>query len=154
MAKRGRTGAYETRIEPYFEQIKKWVSDGATEREIAKQLGVSYSTFNKYKKEKKEFSELLKNARAKPVEEIKKALYKRAIGFYSEEETIVEEDGPKGHRLKVTATKRYYPPDPASCLMLLKHWARDEGWTGDPQMLEIKKKEVELKERKIEAEEF
>ena len=43
--------------------------------------------------------------------------------------------------------KRYCMPDPASCMILLKHWAKDEGWTNDPATLALRKKELEIKER-------
>ena len=37
-------------------------------------------------------------------------------------------------------------------MILLKHWAREEGWTNDPQSLELKKEELELKKEKQESE--
>lgn len=45
-------------------------------------------------------------------------------------------------------------PDPASAMILLKHWAKDEGWTSDPQQLELRKQELELKKKQIEMEDW
>ena len=45
-------------------------------------------------------------------------------------------------------------PDPASAMILLKHWARDEGWTNDPATLELRKQELELKKQKQEEEDW
>ena len=50
---RGRNDAYKDRIKPRFAEIADWKAKGLTERQIAKNLGVSYSTFNKYKALKK-----------------------------------------------------------------------------------------------------
>ena len=63
MAKRGRKSAYEITIKPRFCDISEWLKSGATEKQIANNLGISYSTFNKYKAEKKEFAEVLKKGR-------------------------------------------------------------------------------------------
>ena len=55
-------------------------------------------------------------------------------------------------QVKTEVTKKIVLPDVAACLILLQHWAKDEGWTRDPQALELKKKELELKKEKIESE--
>lgn len=76
--------------------------------------------------------------------EIKAALFKRAVGFqYEESEEIRDSDG--GWRKRTV--KKTALPDPASAMILLKHWAPEEGWTNDPAMLEIRKRELELKEK-------
>ena len=51
---------------------------------------------------------------------------------------------------EVRQVTKYYPPDPASCMILLKHWAKGEGWTNDPQMLKLKEKELKLKQEQFE----
>lgn len=149
----GRKTKYETHVEARFEEIKKWCKRGATDKEIMKSLGISKNAFYDYKNKYKEFNDLIKNNRIYAVEEIKNALFKRAIGFqYIETKEInsVDEDGLKS--FKTEKTTKTVVPDPASCMILLKHWARDEGWTSDPAILELKKKELELKEKLIENE--
>lgn len=39
-------------------------------------------------------------------------------------------------------------------LLLLKHWDRENGWTNDPAVLDLKKKELKLKEKQIEKGEW
>ena len=39
---------YESHIKPYLLEIEKWAGKGATEKEIAGKLGVSYSTLRKH----------------------------------------------------------------------------------------------------------
>ena len=140
----GRKNKYESEVKPRFDEIERWCNIGATDAEIVQNLGISKDTFYSYKKKHPEFSELIKRARKRPVLEIKAALYKRAIGFqYEETETITDNEGFSRTR-KVVKTAL---PDPASAMILLKHWAKDEGWTNDPAMLELRKREVELKEK-------
>ena len=79
--KGGRPSKYERDVKPRFEEIKEWLKLGATDAEIAENLGVHKGTLCKYKNEFNEFNELIKNGRKQPVEQIKAALFKRATGF-------------------------------------------------------------------------
>lgn len=155
----GRKSAYDTRIKPRFDEIVEWLEQGATEKEIAANVGVAYSVWNRYKAEKEEFRELLKNGRAKPVEEIKAAMFKRATGFQYEEKKVITQqikfDDPELGELpaklvRTEVTTKTALPDVAAGLVLLKHWDKDAGWTTDPQSLELKKKELALKEKQAE----
>ena len=47
-------------------------------------------------------------------------------------------------------TQKYAQPDVASINLLLKNYDR-ENWSNDPQALELKKKELELREKQVEA---
>ncbi|MED4061691.1 hypothetical protein [Priestia megaterium] len=157
--KRGRKSCYESHIQPRFDEIKSWLESGATEREVAKRLGIAYSSFNKYKATKKEFMELLKSGRDKPVEDIKAAMFKRATGFQYEEKKVVtqaiEFNDPElgkipAKLIRTEVTTKTALPDVAAGLVLLKHWDEDAEWTSDPQTLKLKKKELELKEKTAE----
>lgn len=140
----GRKSVYESKVKARFGEIANWCSIGASEKEIIELLGISRDTFYSYKRKHAEFSDLLKRARKKPAMEIKAALFKRAVGFqYEESEEIRDSDG--GWRQRTV--RKTALPDPASAMILLKHWAPEEGWTNDPAMLEIRKRELELKEK-------
>ena len=107
--------------------------------------------FCDYKNRYSEFNEFLKKSRKNPILQIKGALFKRACGFqYSEKKIITNELG----EVKEEVYIKQALPDPASAMILLKHWAKDEGWTNDPAQLALKKKELELKEKALEAEEW
>lgn len=144
MSKTGRKSVYDTNIKPYFQDIRAWARDGVTERSMAQALGISYSTFNKYKAEKTELSQLLKKEREVCVDAIENAVYKRAMGFQYTEEKVTEseKDGVKTELFTKTAL-----PDVTAAIYLLKHWGRNRGYTNDPMSLELKKKELELKEK-------
>lgn len=147
----GRPSKYETNVKPRFNEILEWLEIGATEKEIAENLGINNKVFCKYKKQYKELNELVKSGRKKPVQAIKAALFRRATGFNYTEIKFTEDD--EGHWKKETITK-YALPDPASGMILLKHWDKDEGWTNDPASLELKKEELELKKKQLESEEW
>lgn len=157
----GRKDVYASKIASRFEDITYWLEQGATEREVAKNLGVAYSTFNKYKSEKTELMELLKRGREKPVEQIKAALLKRALGFQYEERKVVTKkvviDGENGNSVPANVIQsevvtKTALPDVAASLVLLKHWDKQNGWTSDPQTLELKKKELEFKKEQADKE--
>lgn len=148
----GRKGKYQTHVRPRFDEIREWASIGATDKEIAASLGIAESTYFDYKAKHKEFSELIKKARKVPVMAIKAALFHRATGYaYSENKKIY--DG-AGQLIKEEVYTKQALPDPACAMILLKHWAKDEGWTNDPASLELRKKELELKEKQAEADDW
>ena len=97
--KKGRKSKYETHILPYLELVEAWFRDGATEREIAKKLGVAYSTFQTYKTEFPDFSDSLKKSKELADVQVENALFKSATGYeYEEVRTEYIENGKQGQR--------------------------------------------------------
>ena len=149
MGKRGRPNKYNTHVEPYLDKIKEMALT-MTEKQIAQSLGVAYSSFMEYKKQYSELSESLKKGRQDLVIELKSALIKKALGFeYSEKKTVKE----GGVVVREEVTVKHTQPDVAALNLLLKNYDA-EHWANDPQMLKIRKKELELRERQIEKEEW
>ena len=145
MAKRGRKSAYEITIKPRFSDISEWLKNGATEKQIADNLGVAYSTFNKYKAEKTEFAEFLKNGRKSLVIQLRGALVKKALGFsYVETKTVKTKDENGENIERIETTVKTALPDVAALNLCLKNYDPDE-WANDPQALKLKEKELELK---------
>lgn len=145
MAKQGRKSAYETRIKPRFSEVLEWLKNGATEKQIADNLGVAYSTFNKYKAEKTEFAEFLKNGRKSLVMQLRGALVKKALGFdYVETKTVKTKDINGENVERIETTIKHSLPDVAALNLCLKNYDPDE-WANDPQQLRMKEKELELK---------
>ena len=171
---RGRKSKYETVIVPRLDEITEMLKLGATDKEIAETLGINKGTFSSYKKQYSEFDEFIKKGRKKPIIKIKASLFKRATGFEYVEKKVEKHfiEIPKTIKevltkldydlnaieqpqiTKVIETTKYVVPDPASCMILLKHWAKDEGWTNDPAQLDLKKKELELKQKTAEKDEW
>ena len=138
-------GKYETFVATRFDDIRQMSELGYTNQDIAENLSISESTLYTYFDEHPELKKLIESARKKPVLEVKSALLKKAVGFEYYESEITK----KGDKKVEIVKKKYSPPDTTACLILLKHWARDEGWTSDPQMLKLKKEELELKKEKL-----
>ena len=145
MAKMGRKNKYYTHIKPHLKEIPEMLQD-MTEEQVAKKLGVAYSSWNKYKLEFKELSEVIKKGNASLVGELKSVLKKRAKGFQYEERKIIKEHGVV---VREEIHVKSALPDVASINLLLKNYDK-ENWANDPQMLELRKKELELREKKME----
>lgn len=145
MAKRGRKSAYETIIKPRFSDILKWLQSGATEKQIADNLGISQATWCKYKVENVEFTELIKKGRESLVTQLRGALVKRAMGFeYTEKKKYSKRD-PDGQVFQyVEETTKTALPDVAALNLCLKNYD-PEDWANDPQALKIKREELELR---------
>src|SRR5690554_1984896 len=107
--KGGRKSKYHTHVEPRLKEIEAWARDGLTEEQIAKNLGVAYSTFRKYKDEYPAFSSALKKGKEVVDIEVENALLKRALGYeYEEVKTFIEEvDGKKKKKRLNTCLPMY-----------------------------------------------
>lgn len=141
----GRRNLYDTHIKPYFDKIDKMLNDGASEKQVAEALGVSYPSWNNYKVKYKDFGDLCKKPRTKLVDDLKSALVKRALGMkIQEKKTYIKKDA-DGNEIKYTEiTEKELPPDVAAINLGLKNWAANE-WANDPQTLELKRQELELR---------
>lgn len=74
------TGKYESHVANRLEVIKGWCRDGLTEEEIAKRLGIAYSTFKKYKSDYPALSAVLKEGKEVADYRVENALYEKALG--------------------------------------------------------------------------
>ncbi len=124
--------------------IEKWARDGLTEKQIAKNLGISHDTLNKYKNNYPEMLDSIKRGRESCVTEIENALVKRALGFrYEETKTYIKnEDGKKVTYTE--KTEKYQPPDVGACAILLKNKDRSN-WSDNPAKLDLDREMLELK---------
>lgn len=145
MTGRGRKSKYETHVKPFIPEIEKWVNT-MTEQQICQRLGVGKTAFNRYKAEFPELENAIKKGRQDLVSDLHSSLIKRARGFTYEEKKVIEENGVIVRR---EITQKYYPPDVAALNLALKNYDK-ENWSNDPQMLEIRKKELKLREKQIE----
>lgn len=149
MAKAGRKTKYFTHVEPYLNDIKSW-TESMTEEQIAKRLGVGYRNFCEYKRKYPQLEQAIKKGRSNLVEDLRSVLIKKAKGFSYEEKKIITDS--QGYTRKETVQK-YAQPDVAAINLLLKNYDK-KNWSNDPQAMEIRKKELELRERQVEANEW
>ena len=145
MAGKGRPKKYFTNIRPYLDKIPEMALN-MTERQIAEELGVGYTAFNEYKKQFPELNEALKKGRKALVIELRGTLLKKAKGFQYSEKKILKENG---QIIREEIYEKTSLPDVAAINLLLKNYDKDN-WANDPQELELKKKELKLKEKHLE----
>lgn len=139
----GRKGKYESHVLPNLEQIEEWLNGGASERQCAEQLGISYAAWNNYKREHDELRELCEKPRTTLIEDLRSALVKRALGFEYEEKKqyITDEDG---HIKKHTEiTTRYALPDTTAIFGALNIY--DPDYVRDRKQHELKQQELDLR---------
>ena len=156
MADRGRKGKYDTHIKPYLNKIDKLLNEGATEKQVAEHLGISYASFNNYKRSHEELRSLCEKPRAKLVQDLRSALVKRALGFsYEEKEQYIKQEidpvtkQPIGKPVMHTRilTKQAMP-DTTAIFGALNIY--DNEYVKDRKQYELKQQELEL--RRITAE--
>lgn len=155
MAKIGRKSSYDTVILPNKEKIRELLANGYSERDVAKSIGVSYSTWKNHKGKIKDFSSLILTAREKEIKEIEKSMYVQALGFTKKVRKamklkVVEYDERTGKKKKEEEKIEYYeeeiyiPPSQSAGAFLLKNWAKEK-YSNNPAELEQRKAELEQK---------
>lgn len=108
---------YETHVKPRLLEVAMWCRNGYTEKEIAKNLGVPYSSFREYKKKYSALLGTLAETKSFYNAQIEAALRKRVLGYsYKEETTERVYDELKGeHYMAVTkVVTKEIPPDVAA----------------------------------------
>jgi transposase len=147
-------------IKDNLNRIEKWVANGLTMKEIAKNLGISERTLYKYKATDPQFMQTVKKGRQVAVEILENTMFKSATGFtqsvkkYEKVKRIKYKDGKKLEEYEemVEYTEEvYFKPDITAGIFLLKNWGN---YVNEPRVLEIRQKELELAERKLEDSEW
>lgn len=111
-------------IESKLTLIEGWARNGLTDEQIAKNLGISKTTFYKYRDEHSELSELLKKSKEKVDFEVENALLKKALGYSYEEKTYETVFNPNLGKYVETLTKRVVKqvsPDTTAQIFWLKN---------------------------------
>ena len=121
---RGRKNKYRSHVEPRFDTIQGLLRSGHTEKSIAKSLGVGVSSWERYKKEIKEFRELVKKSVTDSTALVVNAMHKRATGYEYEEVQITFTSPPQGRKGKqgqaaaqqrvIKKTTKHVSPDTAA----------------------------------------
>ncbi|MGG3840776.1 transposase [Paenibacillus thiaminolyticus] len=129
-----RKNKYYSHVEPKLLLVEAWARDGTIDEDIAKKLGVSYSTFRKYRDEYEALSAALKRGKEVADVEVENALFRRAIGYKYDEvtrEAATRVDEKTGELVTVMVeTKRVtkeVQPDVAAQIFWLKN-RRPDKW--------------------------
>ncbi|MEG0133980.1 MAG: Xaa-His dipeptidase [Clostridium sp.] len=148
----------EEKINSSLSLIESMVSEGSTDKEIAEKLGVSYSSFRRYKAQNTDLKAAIAQGKDKKNQNVIQALYKNCTGYKYYEEVAtkvkVEELADDGktilakEKVVVSNVKKYKGPD----LAAQKYWLnnRDKGkWQDDPNKVANDKKLTKLKEKEV-----
>ena len=144
--KRGRKSYALVEILDHLEEVERLAREGATETQIAKCFGITQQTFRKYKQENIAIFTAIKKGRTDLVQDLRGTLVKKAKGFQYEERKIIKEGGAV---VREEIYVRSSLPDVAALNLLLKNYDA-ENWSNDPQVIRLRERELELKEKQIE----
>lgn len=149
-----RPNRYKKLVEPYLSQVSE-MSLTMTEEQIAHTLGVSLSTWKRYKKQYEPLRTAIKKGRKDLVKDLKSTLIRKARGFTYEEKKTIKVITDEGVLVPVKEEiyTKYATPDVAALNLLLKNYDK-ENWANDPQALALKERELDIKEKKIESEDW
>lgn len=136
-------GKYEKNVQPKLGLIECWARDGVIDKDIAKRLGVAYSTFRIYVKAQSALSAALKKGKEVVDYEVENALLERAKGgvrvlrrpFKLKRVTFL--DGKKvkeEEQIEYADYEEYTPPDTGAAIFWLKN-RKPENWRDKPPEL-------------------
>jgi len=114
-----RPSKYETHVAPRLEEIKDWVRNGATDKEVWERLGISENSFYEYKKRFSEFSESIKENKEIVDAKVESALLKRALGYEYDE--ITKERKDDGELVVTKTVRKQVVPDTKAQIFWLKN---------------------------------
>ena len=117
-------------------QIEGWAKDGLIDEQIAKNMGIAYSTFKDWKKRFPDLSDVLKRSKEVVDREVENALFESAKGFVYEEETVTNTG-------EVVTIKKYSKPNVTAQIFWLKNRKRNE-WR-DKQEIEQTTRTIDIK---------
>ena len=129
---------YERIVEPHLNDIKKWSGEGATIKEIAEKLGISYSGLKSYKKKYPELEAALIENRGVADDKVLGAFFRKATGYENKEITKERVNG------KLVITKevtREVAADTEAAKFWLKNRRPDEWKDKNDMGIEIKSSE-------------
>lgn len=132
-------GKYEKWLEPDgLQLLGAWARDGLTDEQIAKNMGISRSTLNEWKKKFPDISDTLKRSKEVVDVEVENALLKRALGYSTTEVTRERALNPETGKVELVVTKavtKEVPPDTTAQIFWLKN-RRPDLWR-DKQNVEL-----------------
>lgn len=145
-------------VKKKFDDIEKWLKAGLAEYQICKNLSIGKTTWEKYKKSHPELRELLKKGRENQISEVENSLFKNATGYYYYEDVAqkvkTKVKTPEGEireeeHLETVRVKKFKGPETGAIAFFLKNKSKRE-WTDNPQAMDIKREELEIRKKESE----
>lgn len=153
-----RKDSFENIINSSLDKIESMVEQGCTDKEIAIELGIGYSTFRKYKAKSVALKGVIATGKDKLNQEAEKAVFKKATGFHYYEEVptkvkvekLVDGEIITEEKVVISKVKKYSHPD----VNAQKFWLQNKkkaSWKNDPHKIDVDKKALKLKEKEVES---
>jgi len=116
-------------------KLEGWAKDGLTDEQIAHNMGIGTSTLYVWKNKHIEIAESLKQGKDVVDRQVENAMFKSALGFHYEEETVTNAG-------VVVTTKKYSKPNTTAQIFWLKNRKPSE-WR-DKQEIEQTNHNIEI----------
>lgn len=144
---RGRKSKLDV-IRENLEQIKQWKRLGATDEQVAKQLGISRSTWYEHLSKNPDLSDAIKTSVEYFVMDLRGELARQAFKHTLEtKKQYIKKDLETGHATQYTEiTTKEVDGNIGAAHLLLKNLDKDN-WKEDWNTYEFKKQELELKKQ-------
>ena len=145
-AKTGRASLYDAKIAPNLDTIEAMAKVGITQAKMREILGVSKTTWEKYKRQEKALSDALLAQKTAPildrteeVKELEESMKKLAHGFTRMQTRFINtRDG-----IEEVVEEVYYPPNFQALRFLLLNWG---GYMSEPAAQAQREKEFAHKQ--------
>lgn len=106
-------------LEDKLNSITNLVGKRSTQLMISQQLGISSKTFITLRDKHKEIRDAIAKGEDMLLNNILDAIYKRAVGYETEDEVTTYEIVGDRKKQRIVKTKKVYPPDIDACKYLL-----------------------------------
>ena len=143
-----------------MDNIKEWISQGVPMGTIAKAIGVSKTTLYKHISDSEQglnSLDAVKKYREPAVEELENTMFMSACGYerkvkkYAKVKRVMYDNGKKAEEWEEMVEYEetiYYPPSDTAGIFLIKNWGN---YMNEPRAMEYRKKELELREKQVDA---
>jgi predicted transcriptional regulator len=136
-----------------------WVKYGMTEKEIAKNLGISYASFKNYKKSHLALFSSCKNTKSLTDAKVVESLLKNATGYtYKEQQAFkvkveyYDDQGRKCYKeqIEVVDIEKHKGPETQASEFWIINRDPDK-WATNPHAVKAKEDELALREKELES---
>ena len=107
------------RISERLVEIESWARDGNSEKEIIKMLGISPTTWTKYKKQHRELQDALNRGYEFSLPKVIPALFRAAIGYKYDE--VTQERDKNGNLVTTKVVTKEVQPNVSAIMNILKN---------------------------------
>ena len=141
-----RPNNYDRVIPPNIDKIKQWLADGVPEKDIAKNLGIGYTTWRRWKKDCGEFEAVVVNTRKPQIEELENRMYRLATGYtFKVKKAMKVRDAGGGEHIEFYQEEIHVPPSFNALRFLLTNWSNE--YSNDPAAIKQRIEEFEHKKK-------